>query len=173
MNRNRDISVEGNDPVGAADRLGSLVDQMIAACPDATVLVAQIINTCLEDQRPATTEFQKLIPSVVDERKNAGYHVLAVDFASLGDAILRADCVHPTDGGYRIMGDYWYDFIAQIPNDWINNPFGNDPNRTKFQVASADKIVSSGASVATSQFKEKWLMSLAFQVVVTLMIMNN
>ncbi|KAK1564180.1 GDSL-like Lipase/Acylhydrolase [Colletotrichum navitas] len=173
MNRNRIISVEGNDPAGAADRLGGLVDQMIAACPDATILVAQIINTCLANQEPATTQFQKLIPSVVDERRNAGHHVLAVDFASLGDAILRADCVHPTDGGYRIMGDYWYDFITQIPKDWINNPIGNDPNRSRFQVASADKSVSSGTSVATSQFKGKWLMSLAFQVAAMLIIMNN
>ncbi|KAK2026163.1 GDSL-like Lipase/Acylhydrolase [Colletotrichum zoysiae] len=173
MNRNRTISVEGNDPEGAADRLGGLVDQMIAACPDATILVAQIINTCLEDQRPATTEFQQLIPSVVKERRNAGHHVLAVDFTTLGDAILRADCVHPTDGGYRIMGDYWYDFIAQIPKDWINNPVGNDPDRSQNQVASAYKTESNGTSAATSQFKEKWLMPLAFQVMVTIMIMNN
>ncbi|KAK2018584.1 GDSL-like Lipase/Acylhydrolase [Colletotrichum eremochloae] len=173
MNRNRAISVEGNDPEGAADRLGGLVDRMIAACPDATILVAQIINTCLAEQRPPTIQFQKLIPSVVLERRNAGHHVLAVDFASLSDTILRPDCIHPTDGGYRIMGDYWYDFIAQIPKDWINKPVGNDPDRSNFQIASADKSLSNGTSAAASEFKGKWLMPLAFQVMITLMIMNN
>ncbi|KAK1983951.1 GDSL-like Lipase/Acylhydrolase [Colletotrichum cereale] len=173
MNPNPAISVEGNDPAAAADRLGSLVDQMIAACPDAAILVAQIINTCVQEQRPGTIQFQKLIPGVVEKRRNAGHHVLAVDFASLGDSILRADCIHPTDAGYRTLGDYWYDFISQIPKDWINKPFGNDPDRSNFQVASTDRSMSGGTSAATPRFKEKWLMSIAFQVMVTLMIMNN
>ncbi|OHX00038.1 GDSL-like lipase acylhydrolase [Colletotrichum incanum] len=140
MNPNPDISKEGNDPAGAAERLGRLIDQMISACPDATILVAQIVNTCDVNQRPATEEFQKLIPGVVEQRRNASHHVLAVDFAALGDGILRADCIHPSDEGYRTMGDYWYDFIAQIPRDWINQPIGNDPDRPQGGAATnADK----------------------------------
>ncbi|KAK2000686.1 GDSL-like Lipase/Acylhydrolase [Colletotrichum falcatum] len=173
MNRNRNISVQGNDPAGAAVRLGSLVDQMIAACPDAAILVAQIIDTCLEEQRAATTQFQKLIPGVVEERRNAGHHVLAVDFTTLGDTMLRPDCIHPTDAGYRMMGDYWYDFITQIPKEWVNKPVGNDPDRSGFQAASADKSAPSGKSAAASRFGGGRLMPLAFQVMVTIMIMNN
>ncbi|GKT74201.1 GDSL-like Lipase/Acylhydrolase [Colletotrichum tofieldiae] len=174
MNPNPDVSKEGNDPAGAAARLGCLIDQMITACPDATVLVAQIVNTCDVNQRPATEEFQKLIPGVVEQRRNASHHVLAVDFAALGDAILRPDCIHPSDEGYRTMGDYWYDFIAQIPKDWINQPVGSDPDRPQGgAAANADKTVSGSASAATSLFKQKWLMPLTFQAMVTLMIMNN
>ncbi|GKT42915.1 multidomain esterase [Colletotrichum spaethianum] len=173
MNPNPTVSKEGNDPAGAAERLGCLIDQMITACPDATILVAQIVDTCDENQRPATEEFQKLIPAVVEQRRNASHHVLAVDFAALGDSILRADCIHPTNEGYRTMGDYWYDFIAQIPKDWINQPVGNDPGRSNGEDTSANKSVSGSTSAATSRFKEKWLMPLTVQVMIALMIMDN
>lgn len=127
MNPNRGISKEGNDPKGAADRLGKLVDKMIKECPDATILVAMIINTCDEKQSPATKEFQKLIPDVVKSRREDGHHVLAVDFTTFKTSDLQ-DCIHPTNSGYKLMGDYWYSFIHQIPTSWIKQPVGPDPN---------------------------------------------
>ncbi|KAF4990980.1 hypothetical protein FDECE_14187 [Fusarium decemcellulare] len=127
MNPNHGISKEGNDPKGAAGRLGKLIDKMIKECPDATILVAMIINTCDEKQSPATKEFQKLIPGVVKSRKDDGHHVLAVDFTTFKTSDLQ-DCIHPTNAGYKIMGDYWYSFIHQIPSNWIKNPIGSDPN---------------------------------------------
>ncbi|KAG5808825.1 hypothetical protein H9Q71_006708 [Fusarium xylarioides] len=127
MNPNRGISKEGNDPKGAADRLGKLIDKMVKACPDATILVAMIINTCDEKQSPATKEFQKLVPGVVKSRHNDGKHVLAVDFTTFKTSDLQ-DCIHPTNDGYKLMGDYWYSFIHQIPSSWIKKPVGPDPN---------------------------------------------
>ncbi|KAI8721439.1 SGNH-hydro domain-containing protein [Fusarium sp. LHS14.1] len=127
MNPNRGISKEGNDPEGAADRLGKLVDKMIKECPDATILVAMIINTCDEKQSPATKEFQKLIPDVVKSRREDGHQVLAVDFTTFKTSDLQ-DCIHPTNSGYKLMGDYWYSFIHQIPTSWIKKPIGSDPN---------------------------------------------
>ncbi|TDZ33051.1 Multidomain esterase [Colletotrichum spinosum] len=146
MNPNRAISTEGNDPAGAAERLGALIDQMIRACPDATILVAKIVDTCDAAQRPATAEYQKLIPGVVEARRNASHHVLAVDFAALGDDILRDDCIHPSDDGYHTMGDRWYDFITQIPKDWIAAPVGDDPDRSKDEAAI--KSLSEGSAGA-------------------------
>ncbi|KAK7978041.1 hypothetical protein PG988_005531 [Apiospora saccharicola] len=77
MNPNHDISSEGNDPAGAADRLGKLIDQMIEACPDAVILVAMIVNTCDQNQWGATKEYQKLVPGVVRARQDHGHDVLA------------------------------------------------------------------------------------------------
>ncbi|KAM3502817.1 hypothetical protein MY11210_008942 [Beauveria gryllotalpidicola] len=132
MNPNHAVSTEGNDPAQAADRLGKLVDRIVGKCPDATVLVAMIIDTCDQSQEPQTQRFQKLIPGVVQKRRDAGHHVLAVDFTTFvpkhGNEILR-DCIHPTNRGYRIMGDYWYDFMTQIPSGWIQAPVGMDPSR--------------------------------------------
>ncbi|TLD05009.1 uncharacterized protein PgNI_09260 [Pyricularia grisea] len=121
MNPNSGISTEGNDPAGAADRLGKLIDQMFKACPDAVVIVAMIVNTCDENQSPRTKSYQSLIPGVVSLRRNAGKHVLAADFTSYPLSSLQ-DCIHPTNDGYHLFGDYWYDFITQIPKDWINDP---------------------------------------------------
>lgn len=127
MNPDYSISKEGNDPEGAADRLGKLIDQIFEACPDAMVLVAMIINTCNGDQSPQTKEFQQLIPGVVKKRFDDGYHVLPVDFITFETSMLR-DCIHPTNSGYKVFGDYWYDFVTQIPKEWIKEPVGDDPD---------------------------------------------
>lgn len=128
MNPNAGVSTEGHDPYQAAGRLGDLIDKIITRCPDATVLVAMIIDTCDPNQEPQTQQFQKLVPGVVQQRKDAGHHVVAVDFTDFGTQRLR-DCIHPTNDGYKLMGDYWYDFLTQIPSDWIQSPIGQDPYR--------------------------------------------
>ncbi|TLD04146.1 hypothetical protein PgNI_11221 [Pyricularia grisea] len=128
MNSNSAISTEGNDPKAAASRLGSLVDQMITGSPRATILVAMIVNTCVQDQSNRTKEYQQLIPGIVKARRDDGHHVLAVDFTDISVESLR-DCVHPTNPGYKLLGDYWYDFMMQIPKDWIEAPLGAAPVR--------------------------------------------
>ncbi|TIC96910.1 hypothetical protein CH35J_007763 [Colletotrichum higginsianum] len=128
MNPNLNIAKQGNDPSGAANRLGKLIDQIVDACPDAVVLVAMIISTCDEAQQVNTAQYQALIPGIVKSRRAAGKHVLAVDFTPFPIRSLR-DCIHPTNQGYRDFGDYWYDFITQIPSDWIRQSVGDDPDR--------------------------------------------
>ncbi|KZL63616.1 gdsl-like lipase acylhydrolase [Colletotrichum incanum] len=129
MNPNPDISREGNDPQGAVDRLGELIDKIVKGCPDATVLVGMIISCHDEMQMRNIARFRTLIPGIVQMRQNAGKHVLAVDFSTFPKDALR-DGIHPTNPGYRLMGDYWYDFITQIPTDWIQEPIGDDPHRS-------------------------------------------
>jgi lysophospholipase L1-like esterase len=128
MNPNGAVSTEGNDPVEAAQRLGTLIDHIIEACPDAVILVAVIIGTCDPQQSPATEKFQALIPDVVESRLAAGHRVLTADFTSFPMADLR-DCIHPTNDGYRKLGDYWFDAIASMPGNWLTMPLGPDPER--------------------------------------------
>jgi hypothetical protein len=47
---------------------------------------------------------RQLIPGIVNQRKDAGKHVLAVDFITF-DAGMLQDCIHPTNAGYKLMGD--------------------------------------------------------------------
>lgn len=128
MNSSSAISTEGNDPAAAAERLGQLIDKITGACPDATVLVAMIIKTWDSAQADRTRQFDALVPGLVRQRRGAGKKVLAVDFMSFSDKLLR-DGVHPTNEGYHVFGDYWYDFVAQIPVEWVQPPVGNDPDR--------------------------------------------
>ncbi|OAA72425.1 lipolytic protein G-D-S-L family [Cordyceps fumosorosea ARSEF 2679] len=109
MNSNPSISTEGIDPVEAASRLGKLIDKITDKCPDAVVLVAMIIDTCDPSQEPRTQQYQKLVPGIAKTRRDAGHHVLAANFTtfvpSYGDGVLR-DCIHPTNEGYKLFGDY-------------------------------------------------------------------
>lgn len=129
------LSTEGNDPKGAAKRLGNLIDQIIGACPDAVILVAMIIGTCDPHKVSATPKYQALIPGIVQERRSHGSHVLAVDFTTFPKSLLQ-DCIHPSVSGYAEFGHYWYDFMTQIPSSWIKDPVGADPTREESAVVS-------------------------------------
>ncbi|VUC26762.1 unnamed protein product [Clonostachys rosea] len=133
MNSRSSISTEGNDPKKAAERLGSLIDKIHRACPDALILVAMIQNVCdneeYHDQHERTKWFQKYIADVVKVRFERRQPVLAADFSGFDTNSLR-DCVHPTNRGYQVMGDWWYDFIAQLPNGWVQEAEGSDPHET-------------------------------------------
>ncbi|KAI9166832.1 Multidomain esterase [Paramyrothecium foliicola] len=151
MNPNHAVSREGNDPEAAAVRLGDLLDHIIDACPDAVVLVAMIIGTCNFDQSPQTEEFQSLIPDIVKDRRDAGHHVLAVDFSGFPMSDLR-DCIHPTNDGYRKLGDYWYDAMTQIPREWISMPVGPDPVRPPEAESSSTRYGSFAFSTIVRAF---------------------
>lgn len=40
------------------------------------------------------------------------------------------DEIHPNNEGYRLMGNWWYSFITQIPAGWVPDAEGSDPART-------------------------------------------
>ncbi|ETS01590.1 hypothetical protein M419DRAFT_35989 [Trichoderma reesei RUT C-30] len=82
-----------------------------------------ITNTCSLGQSGRTEQYQAMIPDMVQQRRDRGQRILAVDFTSFPTSLLR-DCIHPTNEGYKKFGDYWYDFITQIPREWINRPAG-------------------------------------------------
>jgi hypothetical protein len=127
------IAKEGNNPVEAAERLGALIDKILAAVPEAVVLVARIINVGAcgaadQAQHDRTITFNSLIPSIVEQRKANGAKIQTVEFGDFLQSSLRPDCVHPTNDGYRQMGDWWYDYISQIPGSQFIDPIGPDPN---------------------------------------------
>lgn len=113
----------------AADRLGALIDEVIAACPDATVLVAQIVTNANAATKARIRTFNAQVPSVVDARIAMGHqNIAAVDFGSLTDNDL-IDTTHPTDEGYKKMGDIWLSALqAAASKGWIQAPIGPDPS---------------------------------------------
>jgi hypothetical protein len=137
MNPNLGIATEGNNPREAAERLGVLVDKIIRECPGAVILVARIISTCDAAQQPRTAEYQNIIPDVIGRRRVAGAHVLVVDFTTFPIPLLR-DCIHPSIEGYKVFGDYWINFVNQIPPQWIRNPIGPDPVRVNLPDLNAN-----------------------------------
>ncbi|HYQ46227.1 MAG TPA: SGNH/GDSL hydrolase family protein [Polyangiaceae bacterium] len=97
-------------PAGAPDRLGTLIDHVVADAPNALVVVSSIIP--FPSGASAVDTFNKAVPGVVKKRADAGKHVLYVDmFAALTKSDLGSDMVHPNEGGYEKMAVVWYNAI--------------------------------------------------------------
>ena len=93
---------------GAPDRLGTLIDHIVADAPGALVVVAKIIP--LPSQASGVTTFNNAIPGVVKQRADAGKHVIVVDqFSVITSSDM--DSVHPHESGYEKMAVVWYDAI--------------------------------------------------------------
>lgn len=115
MNRNVDVAA-------APARLGALIDQILVAAPDATVLVATLVPANNATVQARVAEYNRQIPSVVAQRANAGKRVRVVSMAAVTPADL-ADTLHPNDAGYRKMSDAFYAGIqAALAAGWISNP---------------------------------------------------
>jgi len=100
-----------SDPGGAPDRLGMLIDQIIAGYPNALIAVAQIIP--LNMDKAQVTTYNAAIPGVVATRVAAGKHVIVVDL-NTGFPAADMDSVHPYQDGYQWMGDKWYAAIGSL-----------------------------------------------------------
>ncbi|KAL8830972.1 MAG: hypothetical protein Q9170_005496 [Blastenia crenularia] len=113
----------------APNRLGNMLDQIISACPDATILVAQIIHDDDDSGgsgRVATYNAQ--IPAVVAARVAKGHQNIAVvDMTMLGSHDEMVG-IHPKDSTYKKMGDIFFDGIKDAASKgWIKDPVGPDP----------------------------------------------
>ncbi|KAF5646818.1 acetylxylan esterase [Fusarium sp. NRRL 52700] len=132
MNSNHHISTDGNHPQGTANRMRSMVEKMMHRCPDATIIVGMITDVCDKEwyhlQRERIKIYRGHVAELAAELSANGSHVLAADFGPFDDTLL-SDCVHPTQKGYEVLGDWWYDFVHQIPEGWIKHPVGPDPVR--------------------------------------------
>ena len=91
---------------GAPERLGSLVDQIIAKLPSALIVVAKIIPE--PSQASGITTLNNAIPQLVQSRASAGKHVILVDQFSGFLATELGDGVHPNQAGYARMAGVWY-----------------------------------------------------------------
>jgi lysophospholipase L1-like esterase len=102
-------------PQGVTDQLGNLIDQIINDAPNALLVVAQI--TPLGSATNGVQAYNAAIPAIVQQRIDAGKHLLLVNMSSAFTAAnanvsaLLADGVHPNDQGYAIMAQTWYDAI--------------------------------------------------------------
>ena len=103
----------------APARLASLIDQIVAADPTATILVAQLIPNSTAWVQSDIDAYNSQIPGIVQARANAGKHISMVSMSALTTADLK-DGLHPNDGGYQKMADAWDAGIQHvIAAGWI------------------------------------------------------
>ena len=111
------------DPNMVSDRLGSLIDELVIAVPDAVVLVAQLIPSTTKSTETNIEIFNAAIEGIVAVRANAKKKVLLVDMSKAVTTSDLADGLHPNDEGYIKMATAWYNAIQQASlNGWISPP---------------------------------------------------
>jgi lysophospholipase L1-like esterase len=114
--------------VGTAPaRLSSLIDQITADAPDATVLVASVIVSTSPVEEANRAAYNQQIPGIVQAKQSAGKHVAYVDMSSLTPADLY-DTLHPNDGGHKKMADAFNGGVqAADAAGWLNAPVPAGP----------------------------------------------
>ena len=109
------------DVVNAPKRLGTLIEEIVTACPDAAVLVATLTPLLVPEWNSMALDFNSAIPEVIGDFATAGKQVALVDMGKVNSShIDTTDSVHPTDGGYALIAAAWYDGIVQAgEKGWI------------------------------------------------------
>src|SRR5690349_14319971 len=97
----------------APQRLGALIDQILAARPAATVLVAKIVPALDATIQARINAYNAAVPGVVSAR---GSRVKLVDLSVLSSADLNAT-LHPNDNGYARMAVRWYSALEGVLAD--------------------------------------------------------
>ncbi len=120
--------INGNFQVDTAPaRLAALIDQIFAAAPNSTILVAAIIRAGSDSTTARMATFNNQTRFTVESRANQGKHIALVDMGSVTVADL-ADGLHPNENGYRKMADAWHGAIKQvIAKGWIGEPDSMGP----------------------------------------------
>ncbi len=93
-------------------RLGSLVDKIVQAAPDALIVLAQI--TPLGWSPQALSNYNAAIPAFVDTRAADGQHIIRVDMSKMALSGLDGDNIHPNNQGYDFMAGVWHDAIKEF-----------------------------------------------------------
>ena len=147
--------LNGNyQPSTAGARLKSLVDQITAAVPDATVLVASLVVSTSGTVEQYRAAYNQAIPQIVSDAQAAGKHVAYVDMSGLTTADL-ADTLHPNDMGYQKMADAFHRAIQAADSaGWLKNPA---PAPARMQSGIAAKCLDvNGADTADGTAVQIW-----------------
>jgi len=102
----------------APTRLGSLIDSIYAELPNVLLVVAQPIPSQDDALNTRLQTYNAAIPDVVQDRADAGRHILLVDMYSpftqnpSYKTQLLKDTWHPNDAGHVILGERWYATLA-------------------------------------------------------------
>jgi lysophospholipase L1-like esterase len=100
-----------------ANRLGSLLDKIISAAPNALVVVAKITPMTIGGGYLSVVKpYNDAIPGLVQTRAASGKHIVMVDLNTNFNTstMLGSDGLHPNATGYKFMADRWYSVIGNL-----------------------------------------------------------
>ncbi|WP_328550367.1 MULTISPECIES: ricin-type beta-trefoil lectin domain protein [unclassified Streptomyces] len=139
---------QANDAIAG---LKSLVNQITADVPDATVLVASLVVSTSSSEEQWRGTYNQAIPQIVSQAQAVGKHVAYVDMSSL----TTADPLHPNDSGYQKMADAFHRGIQSADSaGWLRNPA---PAPARAQSGIAGKCLDvNGAGTADGTAVQTW-----------------
>ncbi|MDQ0686802.1 lysophospholipase L1-like esterase [Streptomyces achromogenes] len=154
------LHIGTNDLQGASEvntaiaRLKSLVNQITADAPDATVLVASLVVSTSSSEEQFRGAYNQATRQIVSEAQAVGKHVAHVDMSSLTTADL-ADSLHPDDSGYQKMADAFHRGVRAADSaGWLKNPA---PAPARVQSGIAGKCMDvKGAATADGTAVQTW-----------------
>ncbi|MGW1750280.1 ricin-type beta-trefoil lectin domain protein [Streptomyces sp. NPDC002092] len=154
------LHIGTNDLQGASEvntaisRLRSLVSQITADVPDATVLVASLVVSTSSSEEQFRGTYNQATRQIVSDAQAAGKHVAFVDMSSLTTADL-ADPLHPNDSGYQKMADAFHRGVQSADGaGWLRNPA---PAPARVQSGIAGKCMDvNGANTADGTAVQIW-----------------
>lgn len=95
------------DYAAAPKRLNDFIANLTTVVPDATIIVAQIVNTADAKAEERVKTFNKEVPKIVETFAKAGKKVALVDLTSIRARDL-IDGVHPKPEAYKQIGRLWF-----------------------------------------------------------------
>ncbi len=105
--------INQNDNLAQAPtRLGTLLDMIVSAAPDALVVVAKL--TPMSSNTTQIKTYNDALPGVVSMRAQEGKHVVLIDQNTGFPTSELADGVHPNTQGYARMAAVWYQAIEPL-----------------------------------------------------------
>lgn len=125
--------LNGNYQVDTAQaRLAALVDQIFAAAPNTTILVAAITRSTWGPTQERIVRYNDQTRFTVESRANQGKKIALVDMSAVTNDDL-SDSLHPNENGYRKMSDAWYAGIKQaVSKGWITDPESMGPGNAAY-----------------------------------------
>ena len=150
-----DVILRHTSDTAAAD-LSKLINQTIVACPEAVILVAEILPLLDSKREEKRVAYNAVIPSIVLPFADSGTHIAVVDMGAVTPTHINAtDGIHPNDEGYESIAHAWYDAIVEADiKGWLNKQ-------------------RPGRSISSETFAEWTPMKIALCAVVALLVVGT
>ncbi|KAK4892040.1 hypothetical protein LTR27_009390 [Elasticomyces elasticus] len=130
--------------IEAALRFGNLLGSIKTKLPDALVLAAELPRNTNQWADRCIQGFNSQLPDFVRGAAQQGQHVKFVEMYDVVPADqIQEDGTHPTDHGYQLMAQQWYDAVANATQDLCVE---RDTHSTGSTMSSASSTATGRAS---------------------------
>lgn len=147
--------VRGEDLSSAPERLDHLLDEVVKSYPRAAVVVAELPPIEDADSNARSVAFNAAISGIVRPKVDEGRRISIVKMSNYMTVDDLQDGLYPTDHGYSLMAQAWYDGIKEAESkNWLAPPVTKRKRAMK-----RDAATTCSSSKAPSATKVKTIAS--------------